>query len=813
MSSLGSPSPFFLAGKKGYEVKRSLRFNGADGPYLENTPSSHSNKRKMTFSFWFKRAVNTNFVSIFRAYGNASNRHSLDFVSGGSIRLWGNYNGSVAMTVQTTQLFRDFSAWYHFVLVLDTEQGTASNRAKMYVNGVQITDFSNSSYPSQNFDFGFNDQNAATQIGVPSDTGCNYYIAEFQEIDGLALDPSYFAETDAITGQWNPKKYTGSYGTNGFYLNFSDNSGTTATTLGKDSSGVGRNFTPNNFSVAAGVNNDSLEDTPTNNFCTLNPLNATNDTSLREGNLEFYQSSNDESATATFAITSGKWYWEVYKNSSENPELGIETLLRVLSDKTDDVSNTKVTFRTNGGDQQNGAGSAISLTGSSSGQTGAGVIAIAVDFDNKKIWYSDLSGNFFNSGNPATGSNAALDFSSVAVADGCVPYFFLPTGVGSFNVNFGQDPTFANHTTAGGNADGNGHGNFKYSVPSGYLALCSANLSDPTIKLPNKHFDTLLYSGTGSSNSITGLNFAPDLVWVKRRNATNYHILANTLSGAGNYLVSNNSDAESDGGSQLINGFNSDGFDVGTENAVNNSSGTYVAWNWNAGGSTVTNDDGSVDSEVRANTSTGFSIVTFSGSGNRTIGHGLGVAPQVIIMKGRNVTDQWTVGHQHLDASNPWHKGIPLNTTASTQDNATFWNDTAPTSTVFHKGTWNDGYNMVAYCFSEVAGYSKFGKYTGNGNANGTFVFTGFSPALIITKRIGGTGNWYMWDPTREGNVMNSPLQANDAGSEPASYDNSLDILSNGFKLRATNAGTNGSNESYLYMAFAESPFKNSRAR
>ena len=215
-------------------------------------------------------------------------------------------------------------------------------------------------------------------------------------------------------------------------------------------------------------------------------------------------------------------------------------------------------------------------------------------------------------------------------------------------------------------------------------ALCSANLSDPTIKLPNKHFDTLLYSGTGSSNSITGLNFAPDLVWVKRRNATNYHILANTLSGAGNYLVSNNSDAESDGGSQLINGFNSDGFDVGTENAVNNSSGTYVAWNWNAGGSTVTNDDGSVDSEVRANTSAGFSIVTFSGSGNRTIGHGLGVAPQVIIMKGRNVTDQWTVGHQHLDASNPWHKGIPLNTTASTQDNATFWNDTAPTSTVFH---------------------------------------------------------------------------------------------------------------------------------
>ena len=170
MSSIGSPSPFFLGGKKSYSIGRSLRFNGADGPYLESQPSSHSDKKKNTFSFWFKRAVNTNFVSIFRAFGTSSNRQSLDFLSGGAIRLWGNYNGSVVMTLQTSRLFRDFSAWYHFVLVLDTEQGTASNRAKMYVNGVQITDFSNSSYPPEDFEFGFNDQNVKTQIGVPSDS-------------------------------------------------------------------------------------------------------------------------------------------------------------------------------------------------------------------------------------------------------------------------------------------------------------------------------------------------------------------------------------------------------------------------------------------------------------------------------------------------------------------------------------------------------------------------------------------------------------------------------------------------------------------
>ena len=186
MSSLGSPNPFFIAGKKAYEVERSLRFDSASSTYLRRTPSSSSNQRTMTFSLWFKRAKNDSFQTIFRSYGNASNRHGIDFVSGGQLRLWGNYNGSVAMTVQPSQVFRDFSAWYHFVVALDTTQSTASNRVKMYVNGNQITDFATASYPSQNFDFGFNDQNAYTELTAD----LNAYIAEFQEIDGLALDLS-----------------------------------------------------------------------------------------------------------------------------------------------------------------------------------------------------------------------------------------------------------------------------------------------------------------------------------------------------------------------------------------------------------------------------------------------------------------------------------------------------------------------------------------------------------------------------------------------------------------------------------------------
>ena len=226
------------------------------------------------------------------------------------------------------------------------------------------------------------------------------------------------------------------------------------------------------------------------------------------------------------------------------------------------------------------------------------------------------------------------------------------------------------------------------------------------------------------------------------------------------------------------------------------------------------NFDGSVQSTVKVSASAGFSIVTFSGSGNRTIGHGLGVAPKAIIMKGRNVSDQWTVGHQELDASNPWHKGIPLNTDATTQDNATFWNDTAPTSTVFSKGSWNENYNMIAYCFSEVAGYSKFGSYVGNGSSSdGTFVYTGFKPAFILTKSTTSNHWWEMADNTRtEFNPRDKTLYSNQSDSEYSGSQYYKDFLSNGFKARSDNGGHNGSGNTYIYLAFASSPFKNTRA-
>ncbi len=896
------------AADSAYTVKRSLRFNGADGPYLESQPSSHSDKKKNTFSFWFKRAVNTNFVSIFRAFGTSSNRQSLDFVSGGAIRLWGNYNGSVVMTLQTSQLFRDFSAWYHFVLVLDTEQGTASNRAKMYVNGVQITDFSNTSYPPQDFEFGFNDLNVNTQIGVPSDTQCNFYIAEFQAIDGLVLDPSYFGETDAVTGQWNPKKYVGSYGTNGFYLNFSDNSGTTATTLGKDSSGNGRNFTPNNFSVADGIDGDSFADTPTNNFCTLNALvKSQSAQSLANGNLQ--RSGNAYKCVGTFVLKNNKYYFEVkVEDGNGNAGIGVT---QADTDYRDRDNTEAAAYFTNGEYKIEGG----SQTSGFSTYGNGDIIGVAIDttLSTPKVWFSK-NNTWQGTGDPTTAG---------------------------YSLTAGKEYVFNIDHTSGGSSTtataffGAHKGEFNYTPPTGFVAASSANLPDPTILLPNKHFDTVLYSGNSSTNAITSLNYQPDWVWIKQRNAAENHFLTDSNRGAGLHLRSDQDIAESDD-SATFTAFTSNGFSLTGSGAaapqINDNSDTYVAWNWNAGdtdGKTYTvkvvsdsgnkyrfddfgtsavtldlaeggtyifdqsdssnaghplrfytaadktggeyttgvttagtagssgaytqivvaasaptlfyqcsvhagmggqantnstlgssNFDGSIQSTVKVNASAGFSIVTYTGNGSSaTIGHGLGVTPNAVIVKNRGTGARiWLVYHSaNTVASGAGHtEYLSLNNTDQSYTDNSAWNDTAPTSTVFSVGTSassnNNGEGHVAYCFSEVAGYSKFGSYTGNGSSDGTFVFTNFRPAWIMTKRTDSSSDWFIWDSKRpEFNVNNILISPNKSDAE-ISY-TSIDILSNGFKARNTGSDLNANGGTIIYLAFAEASFKNARAR
>jgi hypothetical protein len=806
-----------------YQISRSLRFNSADSAYLSRTPASTSNRKTWTWSGWVKRGNIPNDTSQFTFLSAGANGGDTIMFSDGNkftvnIGLLGLNAGVIP-----TQVQRDASAWYHFVAAIDTTQATAADRVKMYVNGVQITSFTTTNYPSQNQDATIN-STTAHNIGRQTNSG-NYldgYLTEVNLIDGQALTPSDFGETDATTGVWKPKAYTGTYGTNGFYLNFSDNSGVTSTTLGKDQAGS-NNWTPNNFSVTAGAGNDSLVDVPTRNtedadtgaggevrgnYCTFNPLESTG-TTLTNGNLEAsYNTTNWVSAKGTISMTSGKWYFEatplatwdfgiigVFKTDVALPASGGSGFFTGSASgwgyqTRDDLSN-------NGVDA--GGGSPAS-----SGDT----MMVAVDIDAGKLWFG-LNGTWFSSGDPATGANAKFTNLSGAMS----PAVTIYDNASGLAVNFGQRP-------------------FAYTAPSGFKALVTTNLPEPTVVQGDDYFNTVLYTGTGASQSITGVGFQPDFVWVKNRGAAYVHVLFDVVRGSSggyfNKLVTSTTAGESlyaQGAFGAVTALNSDGFTVDSSNSdwnqTNASGSTYVAWNWKANGAGVSNTDGTISSTVSANTDAGFSIVTYTGnsSSNQTVGHGLGVTPSLIIVKCRGAGNtNWVVWSNQFASLTD--NLLLLNTTSGTITFSNYWGTSAPTSVVF--GVVGGGYDNnqnglshVAYCFAEVEGFSKFGSYTGNGSTNGPFVYTGFRPAFVLIKPSSAVDSWQIEDAARSPfNVVNDQLFPNVSDAEQVNaVTRQTDFLSNGFKLRETNAGVNGSGTTYIYMAFAENPVKFSLAR
>jgi hypothetical protein len=336
----------------------------------------------------------------------------------------------------------------------------------------------------------------------------------------------------------------------------------------------------------------------------------------------------------------------------------------------------------------------------------------------------------------------------------------------------------------------------------------------PAITKPSNHFNATLYTGTGTNAvGITGVGFQTDFNWTKSRSSASYtHQLSDSVRGFSQYLYSSATTTEGTDASNHIQSVNSDGYVINSGASFNASGVTFVSWNWKAGGTAVTNTSGTISSQVSANPTAGFSVVTYT-STTGTVGHGLGVTPSMIIMKPRNNTDQWTVGHASLNGgSSPWNYGLPLNDTAATQTNSGFWNNTAPTSTVFSQGSWNSGYTKVAYCWAAVPGYSAFGSYTGNGSTDGPFVYTGFRPRWLLLKNTGGVASWYCLDSSRNTyNVEDAVLVPNTTGAEVAIT--SVDFLSNGFKLRTTTTDINGSGTTYIYACFAEAPFKFSNGR
>jgi hypothetical protein len=693
----------------------------------------------------------------------------------------------------TTAAYRDPSAWYHIVFSLDTTQATASNRAKLYVNGVQVTSFSATTDPALNGN-GFINSNLLHLLG-----GENYgsptilfdgYMAEVNFVDGQQLTPSSFGSTNATTGVWQPAKYTGTYGTNGFYLPFTDNSALTTASnagLGKDFSGNANYWTTNNISITTGATYDSMTDVPTltsataANYATWNGVAIGTDSTLSSGNLNISSGNATPylATAATIGMQSGKWYWEITITASSG-----SPVICVIGISTKSSPNEIGGYpgqNANGwgyygatGDKYNNA------TSSAYGATFATNDVIGVAFD------ATAGTLVFYKNNTSQGTA----FSSLTNGP-YLPAIGDSSGGATFSAsaNFGQRP-------------------FSYTPPSGFVALNTYNLPASTVPNGAAYMAATTYTGTGASltvaNTVGSASFQPDWVWIKSRSAATDNKLTDSVRGVTKGLVSNTSAAETTD-TQGLTAFGSTGFTVGTNTDYNNLSATYVAWQWNAGGSTVTNTNGSISSQVRANTTAGFSVVTFTGAGSAaTVGHGLNVAPLMMIVKLSSAVSEWFVYTSTTGASNKLNLHL---TSASTASGV--WNSTAPTSSLFSVNGLTG--SAVAYCFAAIKGFSAFGSYTGNGSTDGPFVYAGFRPRYVMVKRTDSTSDWYIWDTSRDTyNVMAATLLADTSGAETSAT--SIDGLSNGFKCRSATV-VNASAGTYIYMAFAESPFQNSLAR
>lgn len=780
-----------------YVIGNSLRFQSASSQTLTRTfGSTYTDKTKSTFSVWLKRGkLADGNGQAFLYYNSGGSGGSFGFAganSGGSLvndcLSIGNRNATTGVgdyNLQTTALYRDPSAWYHIVIVFDTSQATASNRLKLYVNGEQVTSFVTASYPSLNYQttalLGGNA--VAHQIGYNNNTGTpnysDFYLTEINWIDGQALTPASFGYNDPYTGVWEAEKYAGTYGTNGFYLPFVN--GTSTTTLGVDYSGNNNNWALNNFTRSAGVSDCWMKDvpsgngyggsTPSSNYPVMNPLSSViggTTATITAGNLNVSSSSVNRWASSTIALpSSGKWYAECTCTANTNANKGIGVW-----------SSTKnILYTPDGRIYIDGSQVATPATYTTNDVIGVGFDANTVTFYKNNVLQYTSSG---------------LTFSDPA-------FFYNYIFTDSFAWNFGQR-------------------SFAYTPPTGFLPLCVANLPAPTILQGNQYMDATLYTGNGSTQTITNAgNFSPDLVWTKSRSYVNSHRIFDVIRGTQLPIYSNLTAAESTETGTLT-AFNSNGFSLGSNVDCNTNAATYVAWQWDAGTSTVTNTSGTISSQVRANTRSGVSVVTYTGTGaTATVGHGLGVAPKMIIIKPRNAVNNWTVYHESLGNT----KAVYLDLTNASANSPGSWNNTSPTSSVITLGTSagvnNNTTTYVAYCFAEITGFSKFGSYTGNGSADGPFVFLGFRPKFIMTKRTDSStnANWAIHDTSRStynvaGKALFPNLSNAEDNNEPSAQ---FDLVSNGFKVRTTSDMFNGNNATYIYMAFAENPFNYSNAR
>ena len=754
----------------GYTIDQSIRFNDDDDAHLYNTSFSASptSSTDCTFSTWVKRGNFGSYqVMVYGGNPAGSTAESIRFDNDEDLRI---AQASSAYDLKTDQKFRDVAGWYHIVVAFDTDNATASERIKLYVNGERVTSFSTATYPSSGYSTNFTSGAASVAhvLGAnayegsgPDSQHFDGYQAEINFVDGQVLDPTSFGETNSNTGQWVPVKYTGSYGTNGFYITGADSAD-----LGADDSGNGNNFTSSSGGFTAA---DQVTDSPTDNYATLNPLLKHGSVTLADGNLEASSSANG-------------WFGSV---GTVGVRLGDKVYFEGKC-----LTNTRLYF---GLSRINGSGGTIKPESDSTFEGGQS--------DTDYMWrVTDANTVYYQT------TNQSVTVSAVSVNDivgcsvdtnGTVKFYKNGTEIHSFSATLVAGDTYMPIYSVNGATSTE-----KWEVrfgstgishqPAGFSLLRTSDMADPTIADPSDYFQAVLDTGANIKTTAEAL-YTDQLEWIKDRDNANNHQLIDSVRGTSAVLQSNTTAAET------------------TYSAP---SGNSVGWVWKANGTGSSNTDGSITSTVSADTTSGFSIATYTGTGSAaTIGHGLGVAPAMVIVKKRDsgTDDAWIIWHQELPGANYY-----LNFDTGAQDTSVnYWNNTLPTSSVFSVGASNgtnqSSKTFVAYCFAEVEGFSKFGSYTGNGSSDGVFVNTGFEVGFLMYKRTNAAESWEMYDSTRGFNVHNFNLRANLSNAEQS--DVRVDLLSNGFKARSSNTAINASGSTYIYMAFASSPFKTATAQ
>jgi len=881
-------------------VNQSLRFNEGDTPYLSRTFVTPSSTRKIIIATWIKPSeLGDETPIMYSSSSNTQNYFLMGFAADGFISSTDNFNlftvegNSTRFAFRTERLFRDPTNWMHVCVAIDTTQATSTDRVVIFFNGKRYTGgySTYNTQPSENRDFTILNSAIEHRIGAYSNANHAYgnldgYLSEFYFIDGQSIfsdtsatiNSTFLADANTLAtfceqknGVAVPKAYNGTFGNNGCRLTFeatgtgTTSQGTTAqTNIGDDQSGQGHNFSVNGLATA-----DVVKDSPTNNFCVLNPLSKQSASALSEGGLKTIITSGTNSGRTlgTFAVNSGKWYWEVRQSSSNRFAMGVLDVDRYVMANEDGGSDAYEWVFITSDNSGNGAKrNSNTIVNGYGGDTANGhVVMVALDADNGAIWFGK-QGSWFNTDGSSdsdtvkgqieggTTTNAAY----TGVTGRLTPSFVRQTSNNTINVNFGQDASFAGNESFATKTDENGIGAFQYNVPSGFLALCSSNLPDTTFspaqsEQANNYFDVGLYQSTGGASdssaqaptlNFTDFAFQPDWVIIKGRSYTDWGMTFDSARGPGKTLQAFRNYTEGDYANTLTS-FNSDGFTLGADSTVqvNWRTNTYVTHSWKAGGPpTASNSEsagatptaGSVKidgsnlgsalagsiaaTEITASTTSGFSVVLYTGTGSAaTVAHGLSSAPEFILVMGRNVSNSQMVG---ITAYNGWTHYIALSNSGYSVSDSTIWNNTAPTSSVFSVGTAantnQSSKTYVAYCMHSVEGFSKFGTYVGNNSTDGTFVYTGFRPAFVLVKLVSaGNEDFIYWDYKRDpDNLVHNKMYWNANNSEITDTTNRMmDFVSNGFKHRTDHVSTNGNGGTYMYMAFAEQPFKFSNAR